>query len=193
MAFNPGPFPEDRRCSPLLHTQTPLDMGGHECVSHFSTVNCHLAQFLWWSFSVMLPSVVPKFPTDPACERVSYCLETSPSWLPPQDGPPSWNPLSPFLSLSFALPHSEEIGLPFWDPLPAFRSCPVGVAAHAMIFWCICGGKSGLPDLFLCHLGTALPVIISKTNKQTKNLIFFLIGNISGWHQTLFINSPKSL
>ena len=24
------------------------------------------------------------------------------------------NPLSPYLSLSFALPHSEEIGFPFW-------------------------------------------------------------------------------
>lgn len=28
----------------------------------------------------------------------------------------SWNPLSLFLSLSFALPYSKEIGLPFWKP-----------------------------------------------------------------------------
>ena len=55
-------------------------------------------------------------------------------------------------------------------------------------FWCICGVKSGLLVLFLCLLGTALPVIIS-----LRKFICFLTGNISGWYQTLFINSSKSL
>ena len=35
------------------------------------------------------------------CKRVSFCMETSLSWLPAQDGSPSLNPLSLFLSLIF--------------------------------------------------------------------------------------------
>ena len=63
----------------------------------------------------MLPSEIPLFPTHPACERVSYCVETSlPLQLPPQNGSLALNPLSLFWSLYFALPYFEEIGLPFW-------------------------------------------------------------------------------
>ena len=63
----------------------------------------------------MLRSEIPKLPTDLTYERVSYCAETSPpSQLPPQQGSLYPNPLSPFLSLYFVLPHSEETGFPFW-------------------------------------------------------------------------------
>ena len=38
--------------------------------------------------------------------------------------------------------------LEVWDPLPAFRRCPVGLFHMHMCFWCICGGEGGLPVLF---------------------------------------------
>ena len=41
-----------------------------------------------------------------------------------------------------------------WCPLPVFRNCFVEVALSIqMIFWWICGGKSGLPVLFLQYVG----------------------------------------
>ena len=57
-----------------------------------------------------------KTPHRPAGERVSWCLETSPSQLPSRDGSPSPTLLSIFLILYFVLPLSEENGLPFWVP-----------------------------------------------------------------------------
>ena len=65
----------------------------------------------------MLPSDVPKLPPDPACEGVSFCLEGSSSGLP---SPKTVIPVLKYfvslfcLYLSFVLPHSKEIGLPFW-------------------------------------------------------------------------------
>ena len=99
-----------------------------------------------------------KTPHKPGGERVSWCLETSPSRLCPQDGSPSMTFLSLFLSFIFC-------PTPFWrewvaflgawcSPL-VFRSCFVEVVQYSMIFWWICGGESGLPVLFLCHLRTA--------------------------------------
>ena len=65
--------------------------------------------------SARLPSEISKLSTDPICERVSYCVETSPpSLLPPQDGYTSLNPLSLFSYLSFILLHFKEIDLSFW-------------------------------------------------------------------------------
>ena len=58
------------------------------------------------------------------------------------------NLLSPFLSL--ALPHSEEIDLPFWES-GSFRRCPV-VVPHA-VFDIFVGGEGDLPVLFLHCLG----------------------------------------
>ena len=75
---------------------------------------CEFCGDFFFFFLFMLPSKIPKLPTDPTWERVSYCEETSPSLLPPQEGSPSRNSLSLFASLSFVLPHFEEIGLPFW-------------------------------------------------------------------------------
>ena len=116
---------------------------------------------LWWfSFFLgggLLPSEITKFPTDPTCGSVFYCVETSSSWLPPQDGSLSLNPLSLFLSLSFFLPHFVVIGLPWVSGV--LCQCSEFVSWKQLhmqiIFWCICWGESGLPILFLCHLGTA--------------------------------------
>ena len=97
-----------------------------------------------------------KLPPRPACERVSYRLETSPSQLPPQDGSLSLTLLS-FCLLYFVLPPFEESGLPFWVPGILCQSSEVvlwKLLSIQMIFWWICGGESGLPILFLCHLGT---------------------------------------
>ena len=55
-----------------------------------------------------------KTPHRRTCERVSYCLETSLSQLPPQDGFPSLTLLSLFCLLYFVLPPFGENGLPFW-------------------------------------------------------------------------------
>lgn len=71
---------------------------------------------------------------------------------------PSQTPLSPILSLSFALPHSKETGLPFWKS-GVLCQCSVDVLWELfhkqMVFWYICGGEDGLTTLFLCHLETS--------------------------------------
>ena len=94
-----------------------------------------------------------KTPHRPASERVSWCLEMSPSsWLPPWDRSPSLT-LFIFYILSYLL--SKSI-LGTWCPLPAFRICVVEFAQCSndllMNLW---GRGCGLPILFLCHLRTA--------------------------------------
>ena len=94
---------------------------------------------------VMLLSEIAKLPHRPACDRVSYCVETSPSRLPPQVGSLSLNLLSMLLSslfcpTSFQREWAPSLGA--WCPLLAFRSCSVEVAQHSndllMNLW---GGK----------------------------------------------------
>ena len=83
---------------------------------------------------VMLPSEIPKLPQRPACERVSNCLETSPSRLPPQDESLSLTLLSLFLSFIFCPTSFRREWAAFlgaWCPLPAFRSCFMEVAQHS--------------------------------------------------------------
>ena len=84
-------------------------------------------------FLVMLPSEIPKLPTDPP-------VRGSPGvWkllrLPPQDGPPSLTLLSLFLSFVFVLPPFEDNGLPFWVP---------GVLRHIQKLFC------GIFSVFKC-------------------------------------------
>ena len=97
-----------------------------------------------------------KTPHRPGGERVSWCLETSPpSWLPPQDGSPSLILLSLFLFLYFVLPPFQENGLHFWVPDVLCQHSEIVLWYFLnvqMITWCICGGESGLPILFLSHL-----------------------------------------
>ena len=83
--------------------------------------------FVCFFLPVMLPSEIPKLPQRPSCERVSYCLVTSPpSWLPLQDGSPNLTLLSLLLSFIFC-PNYFGIEwaafLGAWCPPPAFRSC----------------------------------------------------------------------
>ena len=61
----------------------------------------------------MLPSEIPKLPTDPLVRRFPGI---PPSQLPPWNESPSQALLSLFLSLYFVLPPFEENGLPFWVP-----------------------------------------------------------------------------
>ena len=100
-----------------------------------------------------------KTPHRPTGERVSWCLETSPpSRLPPQDGSLSLTLLSLFLSFIFCPTSFWREWAAFlgaWCPLLAFRSCFVEFVQHSSDLQCICGGESGLPILFLCHLRTA--------------------------------------
>ena len=69
----------------------------------------------------MLPSGIPKLPHRPSGERVSWCLETSPSWLPSWNGSPPLTLLSLFLSFifyptSFQWEWAAFLGA--WCPLP---------------------------------------------------------------------------
>ena len=112
----------------------------------------------------MLPSEIPKLPTVPL-------VRGSPGiWkllrLPPQDGPPSLTLLSLFLSVIFC-PTS------FWRQWAAFLGawCPPPHSevilwyffSVQMFFRWICGGESGLPVLFLCHLRTASGVCFCRS------------------------------
>ena len=73
--------------------------------------------FFFFSFlPVMLPSEIPKLPTDPLVTEFPAVWKTSPSQLPPQGGSPSLTLLSLFLSYIFFLPPFEENGFPFWVP-----------------------------------------------------------------------------
>ena len=76
---------------------------------------CFLFCFVLFSYGLCCPL---RFQNShrPSCERVSYCLETSPpSRLPPQDGSLSFFSLS-FCLLYFVLSPFEENELPFRVP-----------------------------------------------------------------------------
>ena len=64
---------------------------------------------------VVLPSEDPKFPPYLTCDRVSYCVETSPpSGLPPWDRRTHREILCFHFCLYLFCTYSEEINLPFW-------------------------------------------------------------------------------
>ena len=110
-----------------------------------------------WGFlfplSVMLPSEIPHRPT---CERVSYCLESSPpSGSLPRTGRCPLTLVSLFFIFcptSFRRKWAAFLGA--WCPPPAFRSCLGKLLSIQMIFWWICCGESGLPFLFFHYLWT---------------------------------------
>ena len=63
-----------------------------------------------------------------------------------------------FCLLYFFLPPFEDNGLLFWVPDVLCQHSEVvlwNLLSVQMFFWWICGGESGLPILFLCHLKTA--------------------------------------
>ena len=160
-ALNPGPFPKDWCYSLCLHTQTPLAAGRHKHVSCFSAGNCHSAWIPWYLFiyyyyffSVYAALWDSKTPHWPTCDRVMYCVETSPSWLLPQDGSHSLNTLAFHLYfLSYLI--SKRLVWPsvYLGSSAAFRSCFVEVAPHSDDLYTYLWGESGLSVLFLFHLG----------------------------------------
>ena len=89
-----------------------------------------------------------KTPHRHACEKVSYCLETSPSQLPPQDRSPSLTLLSLFLSFVFCPTSFWREWAAFWVP-GVLRQCSEVVLwqflSIQMIFWWICGGRKWSP------------------------------------------------
>ena len=90
----------------------------------------------------------------PASDRVSWCLETSLFRTPSRDGSLSLFCLS-FYLLYFVLPPFEDNGLLFWvaDGLCQCSEFVLwSLLRVQMFFQWICGGESGLPVLFLCHL-----------------------------------------
>ena len=85
-----------------------------------------------FGYGVLWDSKAPHWHT---CEKVSYCVETSPfSGLPVQDGSLSVRPLSLFLSFIFrpiSFWRDWAAFLSVWYPLPTFRSCFVEVDRHS--------------------------------------------------------------
>ena len=108
-------------------------------------------------------------PYRPTCESISYCVETSPlSWLPPQDGSPSLNLLSPFLSFIFCPTSSWREWTAFWvhgvlcqRPEVVFWNF-LGVQ---MFFRWICEGENGFPILFFHHLSHWLSLLFSMLSR----------------------------
>ena len=84
--------------------------------------------------------------------------------LPSRDGSPSLALLSLFLSfIYFVLPPFEDNGLLFWAPDDlSWRSEVVlwSLLCIQLFFRWICRGESGLPVLFLHHLGLSLLAIL---------------------------------
>ena len=116
-----------------------------------------------------------KTPHRHACERVSCCVETSPSWLPPQEGSPSLNLLSLFVfyilsclllkrlgCLSGCLVSSTSVQKLFYGSCSTFKwsfdefvgekvvSCPIPLPSWD------CPPPVLFFVLFLFHLGIAL-------------------------------------
>ena len=129
---------------PSGHSGPVLTLSSAACTSLFSP--CLLvADLSIWAMSLLRvtvrhiicglylffpPSYVdlwdPKTPYRPAGERVSWCLETYLSWLPPLNRSPFLTLLSLFLSFilcptSFQRQQTAFLGA--WCPPPVFRSC----------------------------------------------------------------------
>ena len=142
----------------------PAPGGGHghehQGYSLLGVVVRHVLCVCVFLLLVMLPSEIPRLPTD----------------LPVRGFPTVWKRLllhdwllrmglhpklfCLFCVLYFVLPPFEENGLPFWVPGVLCQHSEVvlwKLLSIQIIFWWICGGESGLPVLFLCHLGTTPP------------------------------------
>ena len=107
----------------------------------------------------MLPSVLPRFATDSAVRVFPgvWKLLSFKDSLPRTQLPPYLFCLF-FCLLYFFLPLFENNELLFSVPdVLCWHSEVVlwNLLSVEMFFWWICGGESGLPVLFLCHLRTA--------------------------------------
>ena len=124
----------------------------------------HWAHNLWvliiylFFLPVMLPSMVPRLTTDSAV-RVFPGVWKLLSFLrlPSQDERRPYLFRLSFWLLYFFLPPFEDNGLLFWVPdVLCWHSEVVlwNLLSVQMFFWWICGGESGLPILFFCHLSS---------------------------------------
>ena len=121
------------------------------CVCVCVCVSCSIS--LW-------DSKAPQYQT---CERASYCVETFPSRLPPQDGSVPKSFVSLFIYFSLFYLHSKRLG--------CLSGCLVSSASVQKLFSGCCATlkwsfvefglkrESGLQILFLHHLGTTSPLI----------------------------------
>ena len=78
-------------------------------------VRCVFCGFFFFFLLIILPSEIPKLPTDLLWDDFLLC-GTSPSRLPPEVESPFLSLLSFFLSFYFDQPPFEENVLPFWEP-----------------------------------------------------------------------------
>ncbi|CAI9159253.1 unnamed protein product [Rangifer tarandus platyrhynchus] len=128
---------QDAACTSLPRPDSLVADSSVWAISPLAVVVRHvICGFCCFFFSSQFccPLEIPNPPHRPACERVSYCVETSPSRLPPQDGSPSLNLLSLFFSFIFCPTAFQREWAAFmgaWCPLPAFTSCFVEVAQHS--------------------------------------------------------------
>ena len=167
----PGPYPKHADLASLSSPDSLVaDTSIWALIPLGVVVRCLCCGFVCFS-----PSYVAlwdsKTPHRPASERVSCCLETSSSCLPPQDEPPSLMLLSPSLSFIFCPTTFQKEWAAFLGAFCPQRSEVVlwRLLSIQVIFWWICGGENGLPVLILCHLGTApfCPLFVSLHSSET--------------------------
>ena len=98
-----------------------------------------------------------KTPHRPASERVSWCLKTSPHLaLPPQDGSPSLTLVSLFIFYILSCLLLKTMGCLSGCLMSSTSVQKLSCGIFSAFKWSFnefVGGESGLPILFLCHLG----------------------------------------
>ena len=158
-----SPYP--KQCSLRLPDQTLLASGGCGWLRCLSIGSYHWARNLWvlitylFFLPVMLPSEVPRLTTDsqvrvfPGVWKLLSFLKTP--FLGLISVPTSF--VSFLIFYIFFLPPFKDNGLLFWVPDVLCQHSVVlwNLLSVQMFFWWLCGGESGLPVLFLCHLRTA--------------------------------------
>ena len=115
---------------PSLPSSHPLVVDARVWASPLAVVIRHIFyEFFFSSYVALWDS---KTPHRHACERVSYCVGTSPSRLPPQDGSPFLNLLPQFLSFIFCPTSFQRLG--------CLSGCLVSSSSIQKLF---CGSCSG--------------------------------------------------
>ena len=121
-------------CNPM-NLRTP-DLPVHHLVVEAKCIFC-VCFFVFVFVSNYIASEIPNLSTGPACERVPYCVETSPpSWLLPQDGS-----LSQILFLCFHLLYSIIFPL---KNLGCLSGCLVSSTSIQKLFCISCTHSNNL-------------------------------------------------
>ena len=146
----------------------------------------------------MLPSVLQRLTPDSAARMFPGVWKPLFLIFPSQEGSPiprapSLPPLSPFSSFIF-------FPTCFWRQWSAFLVADVlcqhsevvlwNVLSVERFFWWICGGESGLPVLFLCHLRTTLTFLFYLSFLSLTIFISFVfIALFPSWYIALVLFS----